>query len=134
MYRTLDGQREANRSIEKHRQAKDNKPGDKQEYSSELEQVGSQIDSVQEFWRYYNNMPIANIKTRESVYLFKSGFKPIWEDRRNINGGSWTFRVPKDMAENLWKHVQMLAIGEQLEEALANGKRSACLSHCISSS
>lgn len=66
-------------------------------------------------------MPVANIKMRESLYLFKSGFKPVWEDRRNIKGGSWTFRVPKTSGPDFWTHVQMLAIGEQLEESLAEG-------------
>lgn len=55
---------------------------------------------------------------RESIYLFKSGFRPVWEDRRNINGGSWTFRVPRAQGPDVWTKVQLLAIGEQLEGAL----------------
>ena len=59
---------------------------------------------------------------RESIYLFKSGFKPIWEDRRNINGGSWTFRVPKSTGPDVWTRVQLLAIGEKLQSVLEDGK------------
>jgi hypothetical protein len=55
---------------------------------------------------------------RESIYLFKSGFRPVWEDRRNINGGSWTFRVPKTIGPDVWTRVQLLAIGEKLESVL----------------
>lgn len=55
---------------------------------------------------------------RESLYLFKSGFRPVWEDRRNINGGSWTFRVPKTIGPDVWTRVQLLAIGEKLESVL----------------
>lgn len=58
---------------------------------------------------------------RESIYLFKQGFKPIWEDRRNINGGSWTFRVPKNTGAEVWTRVQLLAIGEALQSALDEG-------------
>ena len=76
------------------RQAKDQKKDDTN-YQAQLEQLGQQIESVQDFWRYNNNTPIDAIKMRESIYLFKQGFKPIWEDRRNIMGGSWTFRVSK---------------------------------------
>lgn len=61
---------------------------------------------------------------RESLYLFKSGFKPIWEDRRNINGGSWTFRVPKAIGPDVWTRIQLLAIGEKLESVIDEG---ACL-------
>jgi hypothetical protein len=58
---------------------------------------------------------------RESLYLFKSGFKPVWEDRRNILGGSWTFRVNKNIGPDFWTRVQLMAIGEQLQAALEEG-------------
>jgi len=93
-----------------------NKPAD--EYQPDLEQLGDQIESVQDFWRYNNNTPVDQIKMRESIYLFKSGFRPVWEDRRNINGGSWTFRVPKAIGPDVWTRVQLLAIGEVLQGAL----------------
>ncbi|KAG5913043.1 hypothetical protein E4U42_001541 [Claviceps africana] len=99
------------------RQSKDHKPEDG-EYNVELEQLGAQIESIQDFWRYNNNTPVDQIKTRESIYLFKQGFKPIWEDRRNINGGSWTFRVPKANGPDIWTRVQLLAIGEKLQSVL----------------
>ncbi|KJZ80548.1 hypothetical protein HIM_00398 [Hirsutella minnesotensis 3608] len=102
------------------RQSKERKPDDA-EYNVQLEQLGSQIESVQDFWRYNNNTPVDQIKMRESIYLFKSGFRPIWEDRRNINGGSWTFRVPKSAGPDVWTRVQLLAIGEKLQAALDPG-------------
>lgn len=101
------------------RQNKERK--DDQEYQAEFEQLGSQIESVQDFWRYNNNTPVDQIKMRESIYLFKQGFRPIWEDRRNINGGSWTFRVPKNAGPDVWTRVQLLAIGEKFESALDTG-------------
>lgn len=88
------------------------------EYRPQLDQLGNQIESVQDFWRYNNNTPVDQIKMRESIYLFKSGFKPIWEDRRNINGGSWTLRVPKSVGPDVWTRVQLLAIGEKLQSVL----------------
>ena len=102
------------------RQAKDQQqPGD--EYQVQLEQLGTQIESVQDFWRYNNNTPVDQIKMRESIYLFKSGFKPIWEDRRNVLGGSWTFRVPKLSGPDVWTRVQLLAVGEKLQSVLEDG-------------
>ena len=55
---------------------------------------------------------------KDSVHFFKRGVKPVWEDSRNINGGSWTFRVPKDKSEQFWQEVLMLAVGEQFAAAL----------------
>lgn len=104
------------------RQAKDPKAGAGEgEYTAELEKIGTQIESVQDFWRYNNNTPVENIKMRESIYLFKSGFRPIWEDRRNINGGSWTFRVPKAIGPDFWTRIQLLAIGEKLQSVIDEG-------------
>ncbi|KAK4127837.1 translation initiation factor eIF4e [Parathielavia appendiculata] len=91
------------------------------EYQAQLEQLGTRIESVQDFWRYNNNTPVDQIKMRESLYLFKVGFKPIWEDRRNVLGGSWTFRVPKSIGPDVWTRVQLLAIGEKLQSVLEEG-------------
>jgi hypothetical protein len=114
---------EADRCLCDYRQPKDQKPGNNEVYQAHLEQLGTQIESVQDFWRYNNNTPVDQIKMRESIYLFKSGFKPIWEDRRNINGGSWTFRVPKSIGPDFWTRVQLLAIGEKLQSDLDEGMR-----------
>ncbi|CZS93667.1 hypothetical protein WAI453_001161 [Rhynchosporium graminicola] len=94
-------------------------------YTATLEQIGTQIESVQDFWRYNNNTPVDQIKMRESIYLFKQGFQPVWEDRRNIDGGSWTFRVPKANGPDFWTRVQLMAIGEKLQSILDVGDQLA---------
>ncbi|KAL2160658.1 hypothetical protein VTH06DRAFT_1346 [Thermothelomyces fergusii] len=91
------------------------------EYQPNLEQLGGRIESVQDFWRYNNNTPVDQIRMRESIYLFKTGFRPVWEDRRNVLGGSWTFRVPKSVGPDVWTRVQLLAIGEKLQSVLEEG-------------
>jgi len=103
------------------RQQKDQPKSTDGTYTATLEQLGSQIESVQDFWRYNNNTPVDQIKMRESIYLFKQGFQPVWEDRRNINGGSWTFRVPKVNGPDFWTRVQLMAIGEKLQSCLDVG-------------
>ncbi|EPE34628.1 eIF4e-like protein [Glarea lozoyensis ATCC 20868] len=103
------------------RQQKEQPKAEDGTYTATLEQIGSQIESVQDFWRYNNNTPVENIKMRESIYLFKQGFQPVWEDRRNINGGSWTFRVPKASGPDFWTRVQLMAIGEKLQGCLDLG-------------
>ena len=103
-------------------QQKDKTPeGD---FPSQLERLGTQIESVQDFWRYNNNTPVDQIRMRESIYLFKQGFRPVWEDRRNVCGGAWTFRVPKASGPDVWTRVQLLAIGEKFESVLDTGTLS----------
>ncbi|CAK7243031.1 MAG: hypothetical protein STHCBS139747_004538 [Sporothrix thermara] len=101
--------------------AKDDGSAGKENFQPQLEQLGSQIESVQDFWRYNNNTPVDQIKMRESIYLFKAGYRPVWEDRRNITGGSWTFRVPKSIGPDVWTRIQLLAIGEKLQSVLEEG-------------
>ncbi|ETS76700.1 hypothetical protein PFICI_12087 [Pestalotiopsis fici W106-1] len=103
------------------KQAKDQKKAEDGDYHATLEQLDTEIKSVADFWRYENNIPIEQIKMRESIYLFKEGYKPIWEDRRNILGGSWTFRVPKSSGREFWKWIQLMAISETLEGVLEKG-------------
>lgn len=91
-------------------------------YQSNLESIPPQIESIQDFWRMANNTPLDLLKMRESIYLFKAGFKPIWEDRRNVDGGAWTFRVPKEKGADFWIRVQLMAIGEKLQGCLEDGE------------
>ena len=76
------------------------------------------INDIRSFWNLFNNFDTTLLPLRDSVHLFKRGVKPIWEDPRNASGGSWTFRVPKQLAPEFWKEVCMLAIGEQLQAAV----------------
>jgi len=80
------------------------------------------INDVRGFWSMFNNFDIPSLPLRDSVHLFHKGIKPVWEDPRNARGGSWTFRVPKDKAVEFWKEVCMMAIGEQLQQAVASNR------------
>jgi hypothetical protein len=82
------------------------------------------LTDVKHFWELYNNFDLRAMPLRDSVHLFKKGVKPLWEDPRNVKGGAWTFRVPKEQAPDFWKHVCLLAIGENLQEAVASDRKS----------
>lgn len=92
-------------------------------YEDRLEPL-AQISDVKQFWSVFNNFDITQLKLRDSVHLFHKGVKPVWEDPRNAKGGSWTFRVPKQQAADFWKEVCMMAIGEQLQEAVEEPDRT----------
>lgn len=93
------------------------KDGSSDNYEDRLEPLAN-ISDVREFWRVFNNFDISQLKLRDSMHLFHKGIKPIWEDPRNARGGSWTFRVPKAQGEEFWKEICMMAIGEQLQQAV----------------
>ncbi len=86
-------------------------------YEDRLE-VLANVDDVRKFWNVFNNFDISRLPLRDSVHLFHKGVKPVWEDPRNSRGGAWTFRVPKTQAVEFWRDVCMMAIGEQLQNAV----------------
>jgi Eukaryotic initiation factor 4E len=90
------------------------------------------ITDVQHFWELYNNFPVDKmLRLRDSVHLFKKGVKPLWEDPRNVRGGAWTFRVPKEQAPEFWKHICLAAIGEALQSAVYDESRKSMSNECF---
>ena len=95
-------------------------------YEERLEQL-AEISDVRQFWSVFNNFDIARLPTRDSVHLFHKGVKPVWEDPRNLRGGSWTFRIPKQYAVEFWRDVCLMAIGETLQAAVEDPSRQTFL-------
>lgn len=76
------------------------------------------IITIKPFWEVFNQFPLGAMKMKDSVHLFKRGVKPVWEDPRNITGGSWTFRVPKAQTKEFWKETLLLVVGEQFADVI----------------
>lgn len=76
------------------------------------------IITIKTFWEVFNQFPLDALKMKDSVHFFKRGVKPVWEDPRNITGGSWTFRVPKPQSGEFWKELLLLAVGEQFVDVI----------------
>ena len=87
-------------------------------YEGRLTLMMENIITIKPFWEVFNQFPLAALKMKDSVHFFKRGVKPVWEDPRNINGGSWTFRVPKDKSDEFWKETLLLAVGEQFADVI----------------
>ena len=84
----------------------------------------AEIGDVKEFWSVFNNFDVNTLPQKDSIHLFKKGVKPVWEDERNARGGAWTFRAPKEKASEVWKNICLLAVGEQLQDAVATKRDS----------
>ncbi|KAM0801218.1 translation initiation factor eIF 4e-like domain-containing protein [Usnea florida] len=84
-----------------------------QNYEGRLTLMKEDIVTAKPFWEVLNSFPFDALKLKDSVHFFKRGVKPVWEDPRNVKGGSWTFRVPKAQSVEFWKEVLMLAVGEE---------------------
>lgn len=90
-------------------------------YENRLTLMYAEIHDIKEFYQIYNHTPCANLRQRDSFHLFKRGVKPVWEDPRNVRGGSWTFRVPKEKSTEFWMLVQVIAVGEGFDDVVGKG-------------
>ncbi|KAF2809164.1 translation initiation factor eIF4e [Mytilinidion resinicola] len=87
----------------------------------------AEMSDVKECWSVLNNFNVAALEKKDSIHLFHKGVKPLWEDARNLRGGAWTFKVPKAQGPEFWKELCLLAVGEQLQNAVATDRKSMCI-------
>jgi translation initiation factor 4E len=71
----------------------------------------SEFDTVEDFWKLYNNMPSV---ADHYVFLMKKGHLPMWEVPENIKGGAWLFKVPKIYVDSYWLKFTMYLITETI--------------------
>lgn len=93
-----------------------------EDYEKRLTLMQDEIATIKTFWQVLNSFPLSKLQMRDSVHFFKQGVRPIWEDPRNVKGGAWYFRISKDRAEDFWKEILMMAVGEQFADAIQKGR------------
>jgi hypothetical protein len=94
------------------------KTASSEDFASRPKPLGDQIISIKEFYQHFNNIPTDSLKLRDSIHLFHVGVKPLWEDPRNTRGGAYYFRIGKDVAEQFWHEICLLAVGDVLQGAV----------------
>jgi hypothetical protein len=70
--------------------------------------VGTADDLLKVYAGYQKNV------TAGMFFLMRDGIFPKWEDPGNINGGYWSFKVPKKMANEVWLQLTSAFIGNTL--------------------
>lgn len=46
------------------------------------------------------------------IYLFKENIRPLWEDERNLEGGSFFLHIKKTFANKIWENLLMSVVSE----------------------
>lgn len=77
--------------------------------------VIGQFSTVQDFWRYWNNIDVTKFPSYANLRLFKKDIKPIWEDTHNVKGGKWLIEPRNDDISQMWLYCILPMIGERFQ-------------------
>lgn len=95
---------------------------DRQKEWEDCLKMVSIFDTVEDFWALFNHIQMASGLQMGSDYcLFKEGFKPMWEDDNNKEGGRWVMYIEKQsqkrhqVLDQYWLELIMAVVGEQFE-------------------
>jgi hypothetical protein len=92
------------------------------DYSNRLTVLEKNVSDIAAFYQVYNNFPWDKVKLRDTVHIFHQAVKPVWEDPANLDGGCWTFRVPKAKAQEFFHEIALLNVSNEVNYAVEEGK------------
>eukprot|EP01116_Phalansterium_solitarium_P004527 TRINITY_DN15558_c0_g1_i1.p1 TRINITY_DN15558_c0_g1~~TRINITY_DN15558_c0_g1_i1.p1 ORF type:complete len:251 (-),score=21.28 TRINITY_DN15558_c0_g1_i1:368-1120(-) len=86
-----------------------------QHWTSNLKRVVT-FDTVEDFWRVFNNIrPASELALGSNYHLFKENIEPSWEHVDNRIGGKWVVNAKKDKLDSMWLYAVLACIGEAFE-------------------
>mmetsp|Transcript_2909 Transcript_2909/g.3250 ORF Transcript_2909/g.3250 Transcript_2909/m.3250 type:complete len:338 (-) Transcript_2909:97-1110(-) len=80
-------------------------------FQKQMKTLGT-FHTIQEFWRFWNNIALKSLPTGSNVRVFKKHIQPAWEDENNAHGGKWVVELPPRQSEKCTM-VLLNLIGEQ---------------------
>tara|TARA_B100000900_G_C20451314_1_gene663257 strand:+ start:418 stop:978 length:561 start_codon:yes stop_codon:yes gene_type:complete len=73
------------------------------------------INTVEDTLRLNKTIPDKMIKNC-MLFLMKDGINPTWEDKRNTNGGCFSFKIPNKVVPQVWKDLLCCTVGETISQ------------------
>lgn len=72
------------------------------------------ITTICDFWNLFNNFELIGGIHNMHYFIMKNNIQPIWEHPLNKNGGCWSFKIPSEIAFNLFTKLSIYMVGETL--------------------
>lgn len=69
------------------------------------------IKTIENFWEMMYLIKASYIQSG-MFFLMKENIKPMWEDKYNVDGGCWSFRISKKDVTKIWQELAMAVLGE----------------------
>ena len=86
-------------------------PVDETGWTKDTYQKISEIENLVDFFKIYNNFQSFN---KGMFFLMRDRIFPQWEDECNIEGGYWSFKIPKQVSDKAWFDLSATCLGESL--------------------
>lgn len=71
-----------------------------------------EFDTIDNFWRLYNNFDILGGLNKKNYFLMRKGINPTWEDENNRHGGTCSIKISLSKSAELWTELSCYLIGE----------------------
>ena len=59
------------------------------------------FNTIEQFWALFNKIPLLHLSTG-MYFLMKENILPLWEDKNNVKGGCWSYKVGKKDASQAY--------------------------------
>lgn len=70
-----------------------------------------EFDYVEDAINILNHIP-ENVLTSVCIFLMKKGIQPLWEDKLNVNGGVFSYRITNKYVFETFRDLAYVVIGE----------------------
>ena len=78
------------------------------------------LETVEDFWYFVDALKTLNNILIEHVYFIRDGIMPMWEDKRNRNGGCWSLKIDIKDCYTIFVKILMFLV---CEKSLINGEK-----------
>lgn len=91
----------------------DKKYVDTENWSTSLKFVGETTD-VETFWAIQNEVSkVGELPVSSNMHFFRKGIQPMWEDKKNCEGGKWVLEIPEEVNPYpFWENTLLFCISE----------------------